>query len=530
MKKIFSLFLCLTCLSFSDNPLSEDEKSALQSIQVNTLKAHLTFLQDDLMEGREAGERGNLIAANYIAGEFEKLGLIPKGDGGSYFQSVKLVSAHIQPETKLTLNAKKPVQFAFDSDFLLYNYPQTDTVIKKELVFARYGITAPEYNYDDFKDLDVKDKIVVIFAGEPISADSGFFMGNKNSKYALLSHKSKAIKRLGAAGALVLATPEHAGSYKFLSNYLGHRTVSLNRDYVHSNSENSDFVFPVLNPDASKQFAENIGWKFDEVAVSLTKQKTGTIKNATVEITVKSNRRYFDSPNVVGLLEGSDPELTKEYVILSAHFDHIGITKPVDGDSINNGATDNASGTSALLNAAEAFAKLKIKPKRSILLVACTAEEKGLLGSKFYAENPTIDLSKAIANINMDVIGFATSEKVSSITLVGDDYTTLGATMQKWARFVGLTPLPDLFPEQNFFQRSDNYNFSVKGVPSISPGAGTESKADFDVYLKYYHKPSDQLGKVPFSFNVLRLQAQCIFLSALDVANAQEKPKWLKKL
>ncbi|MBX7151579.1 M28 family peptidase [bacterium] len=528
MKKYGWVFFCLLLVSFSDNPLSDDEKMALESIQANTLKAHLAFLQDDLLEGREAGERGNLIAANYIAGEFEKLGLLPKGDGGSYFQSVKLVSAPVLPETKLTLNAKQSVQFEFSSNFLLYNYPQTDTVIKKELVFARFGITAPEYNYDDFKDLDVKDKIVVIFAGEPISADSSYFMGYKNSKYSLLSHKSKAIKRLGAAGALILATPEHAGSYKFLSNYLGHRTINLHRDYVHSSNDNPDFFFPILNPDASKQFVEGLGWKWDDVSVSFPKQKTGPIKNATVEITVKSNRRYFDSPNVIGLLEGTDNK--DEYVILSAHFDHIGITKPVDGDSINNGATDNASGTSALLSTAEAFAKLKVKPKRSILFVACTAEEKGLLGSKFYSENPTIDLSKAVADINMDVVGFATSEKASAITLVGDEYTTLGATMQKWARFVGLTPLPDLFPQENFFQRSDNYNFSVKGIPSISPGGGTESKEDFDVYLKFYHKTSDQLGKVPFSFNLLRLQTQCIFLSALDVANTQEKPKWLKKL
>lgn len=523
MKHILSVFLFILLAGaavFGGSKLSKEEKAAVEGINVNSLNVYLSFLQSDLLKGRQTGDHGNRVAAGFIASMFEKFGVKAGGENGTYFQSVRLQKGVVQPETRLVVRGKGDAAFEYQKDFILYRNAKTDTTITAPLVFVGYGIQAPEYDYDDFKEVDIKKKIVVFFSGEPESEDTTFFEGPKRSKYASSITKSVTIKKKGALGFINLATPENDYVYAYLANVFSRSRMSLEEPVGLKKGESTAYSAAFFHSGSASDFLKACALDYDDLLSDLGSRSSFDVEDVTVEVKLDYKSKPVSSPNVIGLVEGSD--LKDEYVVLTAHFDHVGVGEPVNGDSIYNGAVDNASGTACLMSVAEAFAGMPVKPRRSLLFIACTAEEEGLLGSKYFVGNPTVPLESIVANINMDVMA---SGDTTSMTVIGFEYTTLGDMVWKWGEFVGANPMLDQFPEQRFFERSDNYSFSETGIPSISPSAGM-TKAGFTDFLKYYHKPGDQLGQVPLSFNALRKQTQAIFLTALEVANAAGKPQW----
>ncbi|MCB0833183.1 MAG: M28 family peptidase [Bacteroidetes bacterium] len=506
----------LSILAFANPKLNDAEKKALNVIQPSNLEPHLRFLADDYLEGRESGKRGNEIAARYIASQFQKFGLKPAGENGSYFQQVRLLEKTITPESNIQIEG---TTLSYGADFYSVGGAAD---LKGELMYVKFAITAPEYEYDDLKDVDVNGKIVVFLSGEPASTDSAYFLGGADSPHSSTRRKVKKLESMGAAGVIQLLMPPDDVDFGQFEEWLRHPRVGLATDAAGGQ------LFPrmICTPAGSEKFLASFGLKRPDVFANPSKGTVFNSKKTSVSIKVEQKERAFQSPNVIGLLEGADPKLKSEVVILTAHFDHVGIGRAVDGDSIYNGLSDNASGTGILLNTAEAFCSLKGKVRRSVAFMACTAEEMGLLGSKYFTENPTLPIESIVADINFDVMGVANEKTKRTITLTGEEFTTLGETMHKWSEYVGVKVTPDLFPEERFFFRSDNLNFHLKKIPSISPSSGMTSRSDFDDYLKYYHQPGDEWGKLPMDLEALKLQAQVIFLSALDVANTESRPQF----
>ncbi len=499
------------------------------AISAERIKAHVAYLSSDRLEGRGPGTRGEELTTEYLAGEFNKAGLKPMGAEGTYFQPVPLLRVFTDP--KSTLRASKgdaKLDIACEEDFSGTSHTQKELEdFDAEAVFLGHGITAPEFEWDDYKDLDVKGKVVVLFTNEPPSKDPKFFGGPALTYYGRWTFKFEEAARRGAKACFIIHTTETAG-YPY--------SVVRPLDGAQLKREPGE---PAL------AFA---GWLSRKAGEQLLGLAGKTVEGALKEADTKGFKPYslgcilkghiptriekIASNNVVGIVEGSDPTLKSEAVLFTAHWDHLGVGRGVLGDTIYNGAADNATGCGLLLEIARNWSAQAVKPKRSAIFLAVTAEEKGLLGSKYYAQHPVIPVGKTALNLNFDMI--LPLGVPESIVATGSERTTVWPSVKAIAEKRGLEIEPDQRAHLGIFYRSDHFSMARAGVPAFSVSAGGKIKgkpADFakkayqEFTEKAYHSPQDEM-RPEWDFSGFAMLAGFAIDLARDVANADRLPTW----
>lgn len=486
------------------------------------IAAHMRFLSSDLLEGRGTGTRGYMIAAQYVASEYEKLGLEP-GANGSYFQTVPFVKTTATDDSYIVIAGS---QLKLGADFATVGDPVRDQLdIDAPVVYAGYGITAPPQKYDDYAGLDAKGKVVAMFSGAPAS-----FPSDLRAHFAATLTKMENAAAHGAVGVIFLRTARDdarvAWPRVIRQSQLG--TMS----WTDAKGEARGLAPITSAVTLSSTTAQAL---FDESFASLaTAADSAAMKGhptgRTIKIHLVSKHESVSSPNVVGILRGTD--LANEYVVYSAHLDHLGISAPLNGDSINNGALDNASGISAMLEVARMFASGK-RPRRSVLFLATTGEEKGLKGADYFANNPTVPASAMVADINIDEIFMFTPTR--DVVPIGGEHSTLADAVAHAAAKMHVEISPDPQPEEIVFVRSDQYPFVKRGVPAVYVGSGykpVDPSVDLvkrmeNWEMTIYHTPKDDMSQ-PLDFTVGAMVAKFDYLVGDEVANATARPQWRK--
>lgn len=502
MNKILSFLLLVTIAAQA--ALAQD---FTKHFNAGNIRQRVIRLSADDFEGRGPGTAGGKRAAQYIADEMKAGGVKP-GNGKSYFQNVKLVGVKADPNTKLNVAGPSGTQsFNFADEFVATTSAQKDSVsIDSEIVFVGHGIDAPIYNWNDYSGPaeDYRGKVLLIMVNDPPApaAEPGLFGGRALTYYGRWTYKYEEAARRGAAGVILIHTTESAGyGWNVVRTSNGNWRYEIARTPV----DKTPFlnVKSWMTYDAAKKMLAGGNHNIDEMMSAAKQRGFKPIKTRLkVKLDLKSEFQTFDSPNVVGMVEGSDPKLKSEYVIYTAHWDHLGIGEPTaTGDKIYNGAYDNASGVAATIAIAEGLAKIpkKDRPKRSSYFLFPTAEEQGLLGAEYFASHPLVPLNKLAGNVNIDGVNFF--GRVSDFSALGAERSTLEAVVNDVAREKGLTLEGDMRPEQGFFFRSDHFPFAKVGVPAISLRHGDafvkplrgEALAFFSEYTaKYYHQATDE--------------------------------------
>jgi Zn-dependent M28 family amino/carboxypeptidase len=532
MRRCFPIWILLCSFAAEaaaqqPSPAAASGSRVARAVDPRVLRAHLEFLADDALEGRKPGTRGGELAAKYIAAQFQRLGLEPAGDSGTYYHSVPIITLTPQPTVKV--GGATPTELAYRTDYVLWSMHNDSTVnAKGDLVFVGYGIVAPEYNWNDYEGIDVKNKIVVALVNDPGLRDSTIFRGRILTYYGRWTYKIEEAQRQGAAGILLIHTTESA-TYPW-------STVQ------------SSWTGPQVRIEEPPKSLLIAGWLTQDAATKLFRQGgqdlAGLMDQAArrgfrpmplglqIDATVRSDIRRSETSNVLGRWPGRGP-LAGQAVLIGGHYDHFGIGAPVNGDSIYNGAEDNASGTAAVLTAAEAFARSGVRTGRSIVFIAFTAEEAGLLGSQALIAKPTIPLSRIAAILNLDVMNMY--GRTRDVSALGLDQSSLGGVFSRAAGAEGLTVTVnrDALIRGAYF-RSDHFPFAKAGVPGTSIENGEEyvgRPADYgrrksDEYTeKRYHQPSDEL--LPwFSYDGAVQQLRVVVRTAVAVANAPSQPTW----
>ncbi len=487
--------------------------------------SHVLFLADDKLEGRNTGSEGYRKAVAYVQGEFERAGLRPAGTDG-YFQPVKFNSREIvERESSLELvRDGKAEPLTLGEDALIGLRVDPAKSVEAPLVFAGYGLTVPEMKYDDFAGLDVRGKIAVFVSGGPSSIP-----GPLSSHYQSAAERGKFLARAGVVGMCSVFNP-NAMDVPWARVALSRFQLAMSLDYADLDESFGQKLAVGVNPAHLEKLLEGSGHSAEEI-LSLAKERKelphfplSGVMHARVEV----KRSKLESPNVVAVLPGSDPRLKNEYVVLSAHLDHLGIGEAINGDKIYNGAMDNAAGVATLLDTAEQLHQAKPKLRRSLLFVVVTGEEKGLQGSKYFAAHPTVKPEQMVADLNFDM--FLPLFPLRMLTVYGLDESDLGVHARKVAESMGIRIQPDQEPQRNLFIRSDQYNFIRRGVPSLAFKVGYEKGSPEEATAKQwlkerYHAPSDDIHqpvdlKAAAEFNAVMLKL------AEAVANQDERPKW----
>ncbi|MBT0586740.1 M28 family metallopeptidase [Alteromonas oceanisediminis] len=531
-----SLLAAASSLSWATEEVSPEALTP----DADRIKAHLHFLADDLLEGRETGSRGHEIASLYIATELAKYGLTPAGTDAqaqgmsAYMQRVEFRHATlvqespkmaiIGPEGSQTLDY--PKQFIMGPDLI-----STESNVEAKLIFVGYGITAPLLEHDDYAGLDVDGKIVVALSGKP-----QHFPSEEGAHFASGSQKQRYAAQNGAVGMITIVTPqsEKVRPYQNSLNYLHTPAMRwLKENGEPANVQKSLIGSAYLPMDSAELLFEGAQRSLDDIYTELESDGSpaGFDLPYTVALSRESEHKTITSPNVAAILEGSDPELKNEYVVYSAHSDHIGFAKTVKKDKINNGAMDNASGTSVMLETARLFSQMDTKPKRSILFVAVTGEEKGLLGADYYARNPTVPKGSMVANVNLDMP--ILTYEFADVIAFGANHSDMQASVDDAAQKVGIELSPDPWPEQALFTRSDHYSFVKQGVPAVFLVPGLKA-SDPDVdgsevfghfISTHYHKPSDDLNQ-DFNWQAATKFTAVNVQIGLTLANQAERTRW----
>jgi Zn-dependent M28 family amino/carboxypeptidase len=503
------------------------ESRVARAVDPRAFRAHLEFLADDALEGRAPGTRGGATAAKYIATQFERLGLEPAGDSGSYFQRVPIIA--LTPQPSLAVGGAQPASLTWKKDFVMWSMRNDSLVaLHAEPVFVGYGIIAPEYGWNDYAGADVKGKVVITLTNDPGLRDSTIFRGRILTYYGRWTYKIEEARRQGAAGILMIHTTESA-TYPWttvVSSWVGPQ-VCLETE------PSSLVVTGWLQQDAAGRLFSQGG----QDLAALTEQawhrgfKPVPLK-LQLDASVRSTIRRSETQNVIGRLPGRGP-LAHEAVLIGGHYDHFGVGAPVNGDSIYNGAEDNASGVAAVLAAAEAFVRSGVRAGRSMLFLGFAAEESGLLGSQALATNPPLPLRDMAAILNLDVMNLY--GRTRDFSAVGLDQSSLGRTMTRAAAAEGLriSTNQDALVRGAYF-RSDHFSLARVGVPGTSIEGGTDyvgrpagwGKERHDEYVaKRYHQPSDEI--LPwFTNDGVVQQLRVIVRTAVAVGNAPRQPAW----
>jgi hypothetical protein len=507
-----------------------------ERIRPEAIRAHIEFLADDLLEGRGTGSRGHKLAENYIRAQCETSGLRGAGEGGGYFQKLPLVRAIVEEkETTFNLKAGENTRsLVYGKDFVMPDtHRDTEGSASGELVYVGYEVTAPEQGYDDYAGLDVKGKIAVMLWFEsPPSFDPdvrAYYAGHEFKRANAAAH--------GAIGAIYVRSPAVETLLPWAGVLRELRIGGFSLRWLQANGRPNGLddglkVFPLFNRSGAQALFTNEKFDLDQVFAAAekgTRQRFALSKSAT--ITFRSRHERFESDNVVALIEGSDPVLKREYVLFSTHVDHLGIGDPVDGDSIYNGAMDNAGGCAVLLEVARSFAASPERPKRSLLFLLVTAEESGLLGSDYFACHPTIPIGQIVADINF--YGGTSLTPVSDVIAWGSKHSSLQTIVERAASQTGFTVSPDPFPKEGIFVRSDHFSFVKKGIPSIlvnvgvkSTEPGVDALAVFKQWLiTIYHSPKDDVS-APIHYETSARFARFLFRLGDAIAMDSERPHW----
>ena len=502
----------------------------LPSINTDAVLEHTKVLSSDEYQGRAPGTKGEDLSVAYIEDQFKKIGLKPGNTDGTYIQKVPLVGITADPAPLRFTKGGQTQTLKWKDDVVAWtkHVAETASINNSELVFVGYGVVAPEYNWDDYKGVDVSGKTVVMLINDP--PVEGAFAGKAMTYYGRWTYKYEIGAEKRAAAVLIVHETGPAG-YPF--------------DVVQSKvTEQFDLVTPDKNMgrvniegwitlDRAKALFKLAGQDFDTLKQQAATRAFKPVPlGVTASMTLRNKLRTIDSRNVVAKLEGSDPQRNNEYVVYTAHWDHFGIGPEVNGDTIYHGAKDNAVGCGGLIEIARAFTQLPTPPRRSILFISVTAEEQGLLGSQYYATAPIYPLAKTLANINMD--GLNVHGRTRDLTLIGlgasdlDDYTAAAAGEQ------GRTIRPDPEPEKGFYYRSDHFNFAKQGVPALDPDEGVDfigkppgygQKVRDDYTEHRYHKPQDVVTP-DWDLTGAREDLRVFFAVGYRVAQADRFPDW----
>jgi Zn-dependent M28 family amino/carboxypeptidase len=503
-------------------------------VTAQEIDAHLRFLSSDLLEGRAPATRGGQVAEQYLATQLQAFGVKPGVGDSSYFQRVPIDVVKADPATiRVTASGKANANLRFTDDVVVWPGSATDASnARGELVFVGYGAVAPEYKWDDFKNTDVRGKILLVLVNDPPApaSEPSLFGGKAMTYYGRWTYKYEEAERRGAAGMLIVHTTGPAG-------YPWHVVV---------NSNSTEHRLLPRDPAAPPPIGVR-GWITDSAATALLAQAglsmtqlrqqaesrnfrpvpTGIV----IDASMKNSMQHMSANNVVGVVRGIDPKVRDEYVAYSAHWDHFGIGPVVNGDSIYNGAADNASGVAAVLTIAHAAAE-GVKPRRSQLFVFVTAEESGLLGSAYFGQHSPVPVSKIIADLNIDnpaILG-----RFRDLQVLGDTKSSLGPALAAMIKPEGLRIVPDERPEQGHFYRSDHFSFARVGVPAVDIKGGYDyvghpadwGRAQRDDYTaKRYHQPSDEY-RPDFDLSGVAQLADLVYRFGVALGNARTVPTW----
>jgi Zn-dependent M28 family amino/carboxypeptidase len=478
--------------------------AAMQSIRPTNIEQQVRFLSHDLLEGRGTGQRGGDLAAEYIATQFALYGLQPAGDKGSYLQKVPMVGVTTTADTRFTLvpaaeksSDIKAIDLKPLDEYVAYDQTQQpESNINAEIVYVGYGIEAPEYNWDDYKGVDVKGKVLLMLVNEPPSDDPKFFAGKALTYYGRWTYKYEEAARKGAVGAILIHQTDMASyGWDVVRN-----SFSGEKSYLRLDGTPKLKAAAWIHLDSARKLASAAGMNLDKM---MTDAKSRDFKpvamNFRLSAHMASKVRPFESNNVVAVLPGADKDLKDEGVFYTAHYDHFGIRPDMPGDNIFNGAMDNATGCGIILEIARVYSQAAQKPARSIFFSAVTAEEQGLLGSEYLGKHPPIPASKISLDLNFDnVMPLGAPEEVE---VSGAERTTFYPAVQTTAQDFRFKIRPDARPEAGHYYRSDHFSLARVGIPSFSINEGMKFKGhdeawglaqDADFTAHRYHQPSDE--------------------------------------
>jgi len=525
MPKILIHRAALSLLAFT-SALPSGFESALTTIEARNLSAHVGKLASDEFGGRAPGTRGETLTVQYLAEQFAQSGLTPGNPDGTFFQEVPLVGYQSVPSIEVDAGGKK-LTVAFPDDFVHDEVALRPHAAARNagVVFAGYGIVAPAYGWDDYRDIDVRNKLVIVLGGEPsgpaFKGDVRTWHSTRESKFDLAAAK-------GAAGILVVTDPAKSHTFSVFQTFAKMEGNALKP----ARGKSSPLVCGLITLDAARRLMTLGGQDFDQLQANAQTGAHAVATSAHANISVKSRLRRFVSHNVVARVEGSDARLKSEYVVYTAHWDHLGTDPNLSGDKIYNGAIDNAVGTSQLLEIARAFAALPHKPKRSILFVAVTGEEKGYLGSRFYTQHPLVPLSATVANINLD--GGNVWGVTTDLITTGYGMSTLDEALRDAARLQGRNFVEEPIDDGSLYFSSDQIEFAKSGVPAAFPFSGSEyvgkskefGEAAWDAYSKNdYHQPTDAV-KPDWDLTGAAEDAKWLMIAGWLVADAEQRPEW----
>jgi hypothetical protein len=508
------------------------EINAVEMPTADRIRAHVKFLSSDFLEGRGTGQRGGDIAAEYIGTEFALYGLKPAGDDGTFFQNVPMVSVQTLPATTFKLVPKSGEALTLKNldDFVVNNESQTETVdIDAPIVFVGFGITAPEYNWDDYKGVDLKDKVALLFVNEPSSDDPKFFKGKALTYYGRWVYKFEETARRGAVATLIIHRTDLA-SYGW---QVPRNSMGLERSFLRRDGTPKLQAASWIHLDVAKKLMAMDGLDLDKLFAQSQSRDFKPIELPVhLEAHVASELRPFVSRNVLAVRMGAGAKRKNEAVMYSAHYDHLGIVPDAKGDNIYNGAVDNATGCGILLELARTWSQENLQVGRSILFAAVTAEEQGLLGSEYLGKHSPVPPPKISLDLNFDAlppIGDPEEVEVS-----GAERTTFYPAVESLAKTLSLTIRPDAHPEAGHYYRSDHFSMARVGVPSFSIAEGLRFKGHDEAwgeaqakdYVEHrYHQPSDEY-RPEMDFTGLAAMGRFGFLLGQNAAMASDLQGW----
>ena len=508
-----------------------DLREMTAGVTVDGIRRHLVVLGSDALEGRAPGTRGGDRAAGYIAGELRRIGLRPMGDQGGYLQQVPLLGSRPLPGCRLTLSwLGEEEVLTLGEDYLLVTTGEQTLVPRlTPVVFAGYGIAAPEHDYDDYADLDVRGKVVAFLEGEPSSTDPEYFSGPGSSVYAAVETKVRIALARGAVGSIVLPSASRDQDW-----WAGQRRM-YSFEHVTSASGLPRHLVLILNPDRVPGLFTDALFDYETV---LRSEAGSALRgfHLPVQLAFRGDfqTRSFLSPNVVALLDGADPRMRDQHVVVSAHYDHLGLGPPEGHDVVYNGVVDNALGVAGALEMARVLADLDRRPRRPLLFVFPTGEEAGNLGTRYFLEHPSVAPAQMVANINVD--GLAFLDTFTTVVGIGGELSDLGGLLKDAVRPLGLevTPGDEVMWSHEAFARSDQAAFAEAGVPSILVVEGLgwrhagrdEARRRLGIWFETrYHGPGDDLQQ-PMELEASRQHCRAVLALIWTVAQARDAPQW----
>lgn len=517
-------------ISAQDITISKDLKKAMDRIDTNMIRSHIVYLADDKLKGRLPGTEGYQMAVDYVIDQYKKIGLSPGGDNGGFRQKLVIRKSIVENSSAIAVLKDKTGNtdsLTFARDFAPAPHPiHKSTSAEGQLVFAGYGVEIPG-GYSDYSGIDVKGKIVIVVAGAPDGLPSTVtaHFSNGGNKMTVAFEK-------GAIG-VIMYNPQSRPPTNTNPTLQSNTTVNPQKTTAYSRGFVGNLNV-VINAATSlmRRLFLNSGKNMQQVLGDIKKGKPSSFEfGYSISISYATTHNDIESYNVVGLIPGTDKVLKNEYVVHSAHLDHVGIGRAVAGDSIYNGAHDNASGVASLLEIARVYKSSNAKPKRSVLIVMVTAEEMGLLGSSYFAANPTVPKASIVADVNTDMP--TVIAPLLSVVPLGAEHSSLMNNVKFAARYLGLEVEKDPEPNENRFVRSDQYSFVMNGIPALHIKYGTKTNIpgfDLVAFVKqwrasYYHQAADGINGI-FDFAAAKTYVQLNFLISYSIAQTTVRPKW----